>query len=265
MKIDRQAMVGFLLVALTAGAFWFLALAPKREQASELGAKVERLASELETQQQAAAAAAQAKAAFAPDYQQLVLLGKAVPDGDDTPSLLVELNRISLRSGVSFRSIELNTSGAGEATTAPVAATPAPAAPLGDATATPASITVPATEVAAATLPIGATIGPAGLGVMPYKLSFRGGFFGVSNFIGGLDRLVRTKTSNVAVDGRLVTIDGFSLALGTESKRGPLNASFAVTTYVTPPGQGLTAGATSAAPPAVATPAAATTSTAVAP
>ena len=74
----------------------------------------------------------------------------------------------------------------------------------------PASSTVPPTEAAASLLPLGASIGPAGLGVMPYSLTFSGDFFQIANFIGGIDSLVHTGAkSNVAVDGRLVTLNGF--------------------------------------------------------
>ncbi len=54
-----------------------------------------------------------------------------------------------------------------------------------------------------------------------------------------------------------MTLDGF--ALNAESEEGKstatLNANFAVTTYVTPPSQGMTAGATPSAPAPVTTPA----------
>jgi hypothetical protein len=65
-----------------------------------------------------------------------------------------------------------------------------------------------------------------------------------------VDRLVSSQSNRVVVEGRLSTVDGFSLT-ADESKGFPhLSASFAVTTYVTPPGQGLTAGATPSAPAA---------------
>jgi hypothetical protein len=53
----------------------------------------------------------------------------------------------------------------------------------------------------------------------------------------------------MTVDGRLLTIKGFSLS-GSESGGGggQLQASFNVTTYLTPPGQGITAGASPSAP-----------------
>jgi len=50
------------------------------------------------------------------------------------------------------------------------------------------------------------------------------------------------------VDGRLMTVDGFSLTGDPDRGFPHLVASFAVTTYLTPATEGLTAGGTSAAP-----------------
>jgi hypothetical protein len=134
-----------------------------------------------------------------------------------------------------------------------VPATPAPA----DGSV-PASTPISPTEAAASTLPLGATIGPAGLAVMPYTLTFDGEFFEIADFIKGLDELVKTTNENVAVDGRLITIDSFSLSPHPTEGFPTLEASFSVTTYLTPPDQGVTAGATPASP-APATPVATTT------
>ena len=60
-------------------------------------------------------------------------------------------------------------------------------------------------------MPLGASIGPAGLAVMPYTLTFSGNFFQIADFIHGIDSLVETENAKVGVEGRLVTIDGFSL------------------------------------------------------
>ncbi len=160
-----------------------------------------------------------------------------------------------------FESIQLEGSGETSApATSSTAPAPAPATPSAgsSSSAVPASSTVPPTEAAASLLPLGASIGAAGLGVMPYSLTFSGDFFQIANFIGGIDSLVHTGAkSNVAVDGRLVTLDGFSLNAESEEGKSTatLNASFAVTTYVTPPTQGITAGATPSAPAPVTTPA----------
>ena len=57
-------------------------------------------------------------------------------------------------------------------------------------------------------MPLGATVGPAGLAVMPYSLTFTGNFFEVANFIDKIDSQVHTGEASVEVEGRLMTIDG---------------------------------------------------------
>ncbi|MGE0066003.1 MAG: hypothetical protein AB7T48_01510 [Solirubrobacterales bacterium] len=255
MASANRTIVAILVVAALAIGFWMLLLGPKREEANELGTQVEALELTLSEAQSNLAAAEAAKREFPADYRQLVVLGQAVPEGDETSSLLVELNQMADGTELDFDSFVL--SGSGE--TAPVAPTPAPTptpAPEagGESSAVPAAATVPPTEAAAALLPLGATVGPAGLAVMPYNLSFRGDFFQVADFIAKLDSLVKTTNARVMVDGRLMTIGGFSLSADPVRGFPDLNANFAVTTYVTPPTEGVTAGATPSAP---ATPAAA--------
>lgn len=247
MTSSNSLIVAMLAVVALAAAFWILILGPKRQEAADLGAKIEKLRSSLAQHEQEIAAALAARESFPTDYQQLVVLGKAVPGDDDTASLLVQLNRIANDAGVTFRNLELSASASG-------AAAPAPA----PATAAPASAPLSPTEAAASTLPLGAAIGAAGLAVMPYTLTFDGEFFEIADFIRGLDELVKTTNQKVAVDGRLITIDSFSLASDPAGGFPALQASFSVTTYVTPPDQGVTAGATPASPLA-ATPVATTT------
>lgn len=248
---SNKLIVAMLAVAVLAGAFWVLLLSPKRQEADELAKQVQGAKSSLAGHEAEVAKAEAAQRSFATNYGQLVVLGTAVPADSETASLLVQLQHISERAHVHFESISLESEGGGEAAAPPAASEAAAAGQTGGA-ASP-------TEVAASTLPLGASIGPAGLAVMPYSLTFSGDFFHVADFIRGLDALVKTTNSRVAVDGRLITIDEFSLAPGGEgggsaagegaSSADPkLTASFSVTTYVTPPEQGLTAGATPSGP-----------------
>jgi Tfp pilus assembly protein PilO len=230
-------IVAMLGVAVLAIAFWMVLLSPKREEADKLGAQVEELQSSLSLHRAEADRAEEARQEFPVTYQQLVVLGKAVPGDDDTASLLVQINRIANRSHLTFRDFTLE-AGSTEAAPTPTAA---PVGAEGAAAVTP-------TEAAASTLPLGATIGSAGLGVMPYTLTFDGKFFEIADFIKGLDSLVKTKNANVTVDGRLFTIDGFSLQAAQNSGFPALEATFSVTTYLTPPEQGVTAGATPTGP-----------------
>jgi Tfp pilus assembly protein PilO len=264
MTSTNRVIVAALAIVALAVVFWMLLLGPKRDEASKLGAQVEKVKESLAQHRAEVAQAVEARQEFAANYQQLVVLGQAVPGDDETASLLVQLNRIADRAGVSFRTLTLEAA-EGEAASAPAPAAPAPEAPSAEGSApeasagTPASLTSP-TEVAASTLPLGAAIGPAGLGVMPYMLTFNGDFFHIADFIKGLDSLVKTQNARVSVDGRLITINGFSLAADPTSGFPALEATFSVTTYLTPPAQGVTAGATPEAPaPETATPAATTT------
>jgi hypothetical protein len=94
---------------------------------------------------------------------------------------------------------------------------------------------------------------------MPYELKFTGDYFEIADFLKVVDGLVHTRGAQVAVHGRLMTVDAFSLEpVESETSSSPiptLTASLVVTTYLTPADQGITAGATpSGPPPATSTP-----------
>jgi Tfp pilus assembly protein PilO len=108
MTSTNKLIVAMLGIAVLTAAFWILMLGPKRQEASDLGAQVEALKSSLAQHQQEIDVALAARESFSADYQQLVVLGKAVPGDDDTASLLVQLNRIADRAGVTFRDLELS-------------------------------------------------------------------------------------------------------------------------------------------------------------
>jgi Tfp pilus assembly protein PilO len=244
MSSTNRLIVAMLAVAVLAGAFWMMLLSPKREKADELSAQVTALEGSLAQHEAEVAEAEDAREEFPREYRRLVVLGKAVPGDDDVASLLVQMNRLSTSANGSLRNVTLTASGGGEESAAP---------PTG-ADGTPPS----ATEVSASVLPLGAEIGPAGLAVMPYEISFDGDFFQIANFIEGIDSLVKTRGGEVKVDGRLVTIDGFTLEADPQAGFPALQASFSLTTYLIQPGEGSTESAP-AVPTTTATPAAATT------
>ena len=258
---DRTILIIVPALALVA-AFWMLVLSPKREEAAQLEADVAALESEVAQAEQTADIAEQAREEFPEDYKKVVTLGKAVPQDDDTASLITQVSATAQDAKVDFRSLILSEDAEGEAPAAPAPEAPAPETPPAESqptaeTTTETAVTEPvATEAAAATLPIGATVGPAGLPVMPYELEFQGDFFNVADFVAGLDSGVTAdENGDVSVDGRLLTIDGFSLGRDQENGFPSLNASFAITTYVTPETEGLTAGATPSGPAPVSAPA----------
>jgi hypothetical protein len=249
---DRAILLGLLILGVLA-AFWFMLLAPKRERASELEQQVSTLQSEVTQQEQLAASAEEAQSDYDSNYERLIVLGKAAPADGDTPSLLTQLSTVASDAGADFDSLTATQS---ESVPAPAAAQTttdqnaeaaeptetesAPTAATGSTTA------APATEASASLLPLGASVGPAGLGVMPYTLQFNGDFFSMADVLAALDEQVSGKRE-LQVNGRLLTIDGFTMAPDEET--GDLAVELSITSYVLPASQGLTAGATPAAPP----------------
>jgi Tfp pilus assembly protein PilO len=249
---STRTIVAILAFVALAVAFWMLLLSPQREKSDELSLQVEQLETNLTATQSEVLTGEQAQKSFPDDYQQLVVLGKAVPVGDESASLLVQLNHIADQAHVSFQSLIVGTSNGSVAEAPPEEPAPEPEAesaepPAEESTGVPAAAVAP-TESATAVAPIGATVGPAGLSTLPYDLSFTGSFFHVADFIHGIDSLIHVGGNKVAVDGRLVTLDGFALALEGAKDSQDLTANFSVTTYLVPPGQGITAGASPAEP-----------------
>jgi Tfp pilus assembly protein PilO len=224
---SAKTALSVVFVIVIAAAFWLLLLSPKKEKADELKAQTTTLTTELASAETSANEALAAKKSYTSDYNKLLQLGKAVPADASTSSLLAELSGLGYLSETSFVSISQGGENGGE-----------PPTEEGEA-----ETSLP---------PLGAITGPSGLLAMPYSLEFAGGFFQVADFIHRLDSLVKTKNGTVDAHGRLVTVDGFELTPanleGSHGGSGLLAASFSVSTYVTPPGQGLIAGATAAGP-----------------
>jgi hypothetical protein len=91
-------------------AFWFLALAPKREKLSALDKDVAEARQTLEVAKQEKVKFARDQIAFPRLYASLGRLGKAVPADQDVPSLLVQLNHAAAKANVNFHSVELKLS-----------------------------------------------------------------------------------------------------------------------------------------------------------
>jgi Tfp pilus assembly protein PilO len=260
---DKGIILGVVFALVLAG-FYFKGLSPKREKASALSEDITKLKADIDIQEQNVAYGEDARQQFPAYYGRMVVLGKAVPAQADTASLLVELNSVSGKADVKFNSIELSegaapassTSSTGTSSTASstTSATPASGSSSSGSAAPTAATTAPtpATETSAATVALGSSVGPAGLSTLPYELNFTGSFFDVAGFFSGLDSLndLRNGGAMVAADGRLMTVDGFSLSPQDSLGGGSpvLDVNLVVTTYVAPTGEGLTAGATPGGP-----------------
>jgi len=285
---DRTVVMVIGAVALLA-AFWFVALSPKRKDATALSAKIATAQQRLDTARQETAVASAARQRYDQDYATVAKLGKAVPADDDVASLVYQINHVSTGSHIDFRSIKLSSSGSPAPAAAPAAAAAAAVASAnGNTSTTPSSTTppsssssssssstgsststpsttppatgVPATQSAAAGLPPGSTVGSAGFPTMPFTFEFDGSFFDMEHFFSGIQQFASAAGDNVAVRGRLLTVDAFSL---TASRFGfpKVKAAINATAYLVPQDEGLTGGATPAGP-ATGSPASTSASTA---
>ncbi len=237
---DRTVLIVVGLVALL-GGFWFLAISPKRKEASDVAAQVATAQSRLDTAQASAASADAARQRYSSDYATVARLGKAVPVDDDMPSLVYQLSHTAKVNHVDFRAIKLTSGGGGAP--APTGVAAAVASANGN---TSASGTTPAATVTPA-LPPGAVVGTAGFPTMPFSFDFTGSFFHMQRFLKAIDGLTAVQGKSINVKGRLLTVDGVGLKAGVKGFPD-VDATVAVTAYLLPADEGLTAGATPATP-----------------
>jgi Tfp pilus assembly protein PilO len=100
---DRDRKIAIAIVPLLVlAAYWFLLLAPKREDAASASKELTKQTERRDKAQSAANAARGAKTDFAADYGEIVRLGKAIPASVDMPSLLVQLDRAAEGTGIRF-------------------------------------------------------------------------------------------------------------------------------------------------------------------
>jgi type II secretory pathway pseudopilin PulG len=221
---DRTVLVVICVVAAIV-APWLLLIQPKRDQATKLQSQVSAEQSQLDSARAQLASGAAARAAFATSYTTLVRLGEAVPTDDNTPSLIYQLQAAAKATKVEFESLTFN-AGSGGGSSAPTSTSSAQSA---------------------ASLPPGATIGPAGFPVEPFTFTFQGNFFHLATFLGRLQSFVVANNNRLSVSGRLMTLN--AITLGPGSGGFPqMAATISATTYLLPASQGLLNGATPAGP-----------------
>ena len=255
-----KKLLTFLVPVILVVAYWFMLLAPARQEAAKLGddlAKQEQTRDQLQAQ---VSQLGQARADFATDYATVVELGKAVPSTVDMPSLIVQLDKAAHGTGIAFERINAGDRLPAGAAAAPAAGKPPVAAggekaSTGEGKATEkANDTKAQGDSAAAAPPAGATPPPAGSGktsgvpgldTVPLEFTFRGDFFELADFFHRLKRFVHVASDGVDVRGRLMTIEGLTFKAAGFPR---LEAQVTANVYLAPKQEGATAGATPRGP-----------------
>ncbi len=118
---DRDKKIALVLIPLLVLlGYWFLLLAPKRDEAAKAGAALAKQEQRRDAARERENALTSSKTSFAADYAELVRLGKAIPSSVDMPSLIVQLDSAARGTGIRFAKIAT-----GERT-APAAPAPTP-------------------------------------------------------------------------------------------------------------------------------------------
>jgi hypothetical protein len=221
---DRTViMVVLALGAIVAG--WLLVVSPKRSQASALGGQITSVQSQLTSARSQVAAGEEARTAFAGQYAQLARLGEAVPPSDDIPSLIYQVQSAAQAAHVSLRALQLSP---------------------GSSSSSPSTSSSSSTASSTA-LPPGAAVGAAGLPTDQFTFTLAGNFFNLANFFNRVQNFVVSSKNHLLISGRLMTINAISLAPGSNGFP-QITANVSATTYIVPPTQGPTDGATATGP-----------------
>jgi Tfp pilus assembly protein PilO len=226
---NKTLLIAVVAAAAATAAFWFLALAPKREEASKLQTQIATKQAEVKTAEQTLASYQSSKVNYSKNYASVVRLGKAVPDDDDVRSLLVQLDSEAGGTNVDFRTVSIGGAGA-SAAASDAAGNAQPLAPGAVA------------------------VGSAGFSALPFSFSFRGSYGNLSQFFARMERFVTLRNEQLNVTGRLLRLETIDLQVDAEGFPN-IRAQIGASSYLVPDTQGLTAGAT-AQGPAAATPAA---------
>ncbi|CAN5271330.1 hypothetical protein BH20ACT16_BH20ACT16_01830 [soil metagenome] len=227
----RMIAAVLALVALMAG-FWFLLLAPKRTEISAAKDKIVQAETRRDGAVALASQADQARAGYQRDYATVARLGKAVPADDDVASLVYQLETIARANKIDFRAVKL-TGAAGAAPAAP-AAPPAADGEQKDGESDPAGASTAPVAPVVAQPPPGAVVGTAGLLTVPFTFTFDGDYLKLQRLLKAINGLAKSKKEQISVRGRLLTVDGFSLAAGPEGFP-KLKALVSATAYLSPP------------------------------
>jgi Tfp pilus assembly protein PilO len=93
-----------LALVIVAAVAWFALISPKQARSSELDEEIAELETKLTLVSRASAPDEAPKVEI--DVADLFKLAKAMPDRDDMPGILLELNSTALSTGVEFLSIQ---------------------------------------------------------------------------------------------------------------------------------------------------------------
>ena len=261
-----RILIGVMACLVAVAGFWFLALKPKRAEATAAAARVAEAQTKLDTANQALASATSARASFEADYATAARLGKAVPDDDDAASLVFQLESAARKAGIDFRSLTVGGASAGATTTTTPPQTGSSSSSASSSSSSSksssSSSTTPSTTgttgttgstgstagtTGTSTLPPGVVAGANGMNNLPFTFVFDGDYFSLSKLLDLVRSFTTTNGDTVTVRGRLMTVESVNLQ---ESRNGfpDVKATVTATAYLAAQPISLPGGVTAPSP-----------------
>jgi Tfp pilus assembly protein PilO len=243
---DRLVVIVVVALAVLAG-FWFLIIAPKRQQANDLVGQIQAQKDALSQAQQNVTTNTEARDSYNHDYATVAVIGKAVPGAKQIPSLLVQLERAAQKTHVNFHEIDQGASTLGPAPAPPAQASAAvttanSASTTSTTPTTPTTSTTPVSASSTTTLPPGSTVG-AGVTTIPFTLDYYGNYFDLQRYIQAVQSLTTVKNGKVAATGRLLVIGSIDLA-ASSAGFPQIKAQISATAFMLPGDNTYTSGDT---------------------
>lgn len=266
---DRYMIIGFAVLAIL-GGFWMFLLKPQQKAAADAQANVATAKTALQNAQAKVTSGKAAQAAFRRDRATIVKIGRVVPETDDIPTLITQLETIAKKYDVYFLKITIGgSSGTAASSSSSSSSTSSSTASSASSTAQPGSKDADSTTNAVAPLyPPGSTQISGGLGRTPIQLSLRGQYFNLERYLHAVQQFAVLSAKGEKTDGRLMLVDGFSYKSGdlvfllgkskVEQTQRWLEADLAASVYFAPPLDTPSASSSSSAAAGTATPATST-------
>ncbi|MEH3053911.1 MAG: type II secretion system protein GspM [Patulibacter minatonensis] len=218
---DRLVLLAVLGVGVLIGFYMFV-ISPQQKAASDAKAQVQTARQQLDSARARVDSGQKAQAQYRRDRASIVKIGRVVPETDDIPTLLTQLETIGKKYHVYFIKYSIGSSTGGgssspSASSAPAATTPsAPSSSSstvgggGKGTEVNGS-----TDATAPLYPPGSVEMTGGLGRTPISLGLKGTYFNLERYLRAVQRFaVLSQSGQSRTNGRLMVVDGFSYKTG---------------------------------------------------
>lgn len=257
---DRLMLIAFFSAIILVG-FVMAVLKPQRQAATEAKAQVETARTALVNAQAKVTSGKAAQEAFKRDRATIVKIGRAVPETDDIPTLITQLETLAKRYDVYFIKYSIGTSTGGDAggSASSSSASSSSTAKQGGGESNSS------TNAVAPLYPPGSIEMTGGLGRTPIILGLRGTYFNLEKYLRAVQRFAVLSAKSERAKGRLMIVDGFSYKAGDlvfwgakkEQTERYLEAELGASVYFAPPLEAPGTASPSAPAASAATPAAA--------